>query len=118
MAAEDRAAVLEIVQNKGEELLRREEEGKTMRLLYESEVRLLTFVSWILGTCRGRRLQHSNPFVRRSLSGLDFFCLVHTSFVFFLMSPAAAAANSSCLFRAEGEEIPHIVRILYMHQDM
>ena len=31
--------MLEIIQSKGEELLRREEEGKTMRLLYESEVR-------------------------------------------------------------------------------
>lgn len=30
--------MLEIIQSKGEELLRREEEGKTMRLLYESEV--------------------------------------------------------------------------------
>lgn len=38
-AEEDRAAMLEIVQSKAEELLRREEEGKTMRLLYESEVR-------------------------------------------------------------------------------
>ena len=37
-ADEDRAAMLEIVQSKAEELLRREEEGKTMRLLYESEV--------------------------------------------------------------------------------
>lgn len=36
--ADDRAAMLEIIQSKGEELLRREEEGKTMRLLYESEV--------------------------------------------------------------------------------
>lgn len=36
--AEDRVAMLEIIQSKGEELLRREEEGKTMRLLYESEV--------------------------------------------------------------------------------
>ena len=36
--AEDRKAMLEIIQSKGEELLRREEEGKTMRLLYESEV--------------------------------------------------------------------------------
>eukprot|EP00903_Cladosiphon_okamuranus_P010022 g9504.t1 len=35
---EDRKAMLEIIQSKGEELLRREEEGKTMRLLYESEV--------------------------------------------------------------------------------
>lgn len=30
--------MLEIVQTKAEELLRREEEGRTMRLLYESEV--------------------------------------------------------------------------------
>lgn len=36
--AEDSKAMLEIIQSKGEELLRREEEGKTMRLLYESEV--------------------------------------------------------------------------------
>lgn len=36
--ADDRTAMLEIIQSKGEELLRREEEGKTMRLLYESEV--------------------------------------------------------------------------------
>lgn len=35
---EEHAAMLEIVQTKAEELLRREEEGKTMRLLYESEV--------------------------------------------------------------------------------
>lgn len=31
--------MLEIVQSKAEELLRREEEGRTMRLLYQSEVR-------------------------------------------------------------------------------
>lgn len=40
--AEDRKAMLEIIQSKGEELLRREEEGKTMRLLYESEVGVLS----------------------------------------------------------------------------
>lgn len=39
-ADEDRAAMLEMVQNKAEELLRREQEGRTMRLLYESEVLL------------------------------------------------------------------------------
>lgn len=37
-ADEDRAAMLEMVQSKAEELLRREQEGRTMRLLYESEV--------------------------------------------------------------------------------
>lgn len=38
-SAEDRTAMLEMVQSKAEELLRREEEGRTMRLLYQSEVR-------------------------------------------------------------------------------
>ncbi|CAM9893048.1 unnamed protein product [Ascophyllum nodosum] len=37
-AGEDRAAMLEIVQSKTDELVRREQEGRTTRLLYESEV--------------------------------------------------------------------------------
>lgn len=50
--AEDSKAMLEIIQSKGEELLRREEEGKTMRLLYESEVVFFFFLQFWLAAPR------------------------------------------------------------------
>lgn len=40
----EHATMLEILQTKAEELLRREEEGKTMRLLYESEASVHVYI--------------------------------------------------------------------------
>lgn len=50
---EDRAAMMEMVQTKAEELLRREEEGRTMRVLYESEVLISSGCAVISGSGAG-----------------------------------------------------------------
>lgn len=92
---EDRTAMMEMVQTKAEDLLRREEEGRTMRVLYESEVLLYSGFTVISSSGAGGMLLMKMKLVnrrKRSLSDISnliiefCFLFLFLSLVFFFSS--------------------------------